>query len=358
LPFPQSNAGDSGILYTLVFLNRFVPLLVAAMLCTRAVTPTYAAADPVSVDAETARTIEGALQYLASKQSANGSWAIGAGVGGHPVAMTGYCLMAFLASGHVPNEGKYGTQVAKAMQFLVESILPDGLFRGVDRTKYMYNHGIATVALIELYGQVEDPSLRSKIDRLLNVIITGQNSSGGWRYVPNSKDSDISVSVMQVVALRAAKNAGFNVPQETIDRAVGYVKSCNHPASGGFTYQARTGGPGFARTAAAIYSLQVCGLYDDPMVARGAEYIFANKGDQNWQAYGNYYAAPATYMIGGDTWRKWYAHIRGTLLAQAKPEGNGRFWPTISTAGGPIFGTAVAATTLAMPYHYIPLYQR
>ena len=68
--------------------------------------------------------------------------------------------------------------------------------------------------------------------------------------------------MLQVVALRAARNGGLDVPQAVIDHAVKYVKSCYHEATGGFGYQPHRE-PGFARTAAAIYSLQVCGLYDD-----------------------------------------------------------------------------------------------
>jgi hypothetical protein len=87
------------------------------------------------------------------------------------------------------------------------------------------------------------------------------------------------------------------VPQATIDRAVQYVKSCQHAPSGGFTYQPGRD-PGFARTAAAIYSLQVCGLYEDPMVKRGAEYLMKNNDrNEKWFTYGNFYAAPAMYTI-------------------------------------------------------------
>src|SRR6266849_9616042 len=65
--------------------------------------------DNVVVDDATEAVIKGALKYLAAKQSPNGSW--NAGGGEHPVAMTAYTLMAFLAAGNTPNEGEYGKQV-------------------------------------------------------------------------------------------------------------------------------------------------------------------------------------------------------------------------------------------------------
>src|SRR5678816_742953 len=101
------------------------------------------------------------------------------------------------------------------------------------RDRYMYSHGIATIALAELYGQTRSPAMRPKLEKLIRLIIASQNSEGGWRYRPVASDADISVSVLQVVALRAAKNGGLDVPQRTIAAAVKYVKDCQHAPSGG-----------------------------------------------------------------------------------------------------------------------------
>ena len=109
------------------------------------------------------------------------------------------------------------------------------------------------------------------------------------------------------------------MPQTTIDRGVSFVKSCYDRRSGGFTYQPRGNPPGFARTAAAIYSLQVCGRYDDREVKTGAQYLLEKRMTTNgeWFTYGNFYAAPAMYMIGGDTWRRWYDRMKQVLIDDA-----------------------------------------
>src|SRR5690242_2675483 len=112
-----------------------------------------AAVDTVIVDPPTESVINGAMGYLASQQQANGSWSAQGRKGDHPVAMTGYTLLAFMAAGNLPEEGDYARQVSAGMQFLLDSLQPDGTYRGVDGSKYMYNHGIATLALGELYGQ-------------------------------------------------------------------------------------------------------------------------------------------------------------------------------------------------------------
>ena len=93
--------------------------------------------------------------------------------------------------------------------------------------------------------------------------------------------------------------------------------------------------PGFARTAAAIYSLQVCGLYDDEMVKQGSEFLLKSH-DRSWFSYGHFYAAPAKYMIGGETWSKWYEPISEELLpARAfKRMGDVCYWDPMTAATG------------------------
>jgi len=334
--------------------------LLLTLTCARAGEPPRK--DPVVVDANTEAVIKGALKYMVSKQAPNGSWAVSPEEQQHPIAITGYTLMAFQAAGQLPGEGEFGKNVSAGMQYLLDSTAADGLIGNRNDGQYMYGHGVASIALAELYGQTRAPAMRQKLDRIIKVIIASQNNEGGWRYRPVAREADISVTVLQVVALRAARNAGLDVPQATIENAVKYVKSCYHPASGGFTYQPNRE-PGFARTAAAIYSLQVCGLYEDDMVKKGSEYLLAHHQDHDqWFTYGNFYAAPAQYMVGGETWRKWYAEMNDVLVKAATPQKDMYFWDKSKLDQGrpvgDLYCTAVYTMILAMPYHYIPLYQR
>lgn len=325
--------------------------------------------DKVVVDKKTEIIIEGALKYLASRQAPTGFFqGVTTDEKRHPISMTGYCLMAFQAAGHLPDEGEFGKNVSMAMQYLLDSMHPDGVMGNREDDKYMYSHGVATIALAELYGQTRSTQIRPKLERAVKLILSSQSNVrgpdyGGWRYKPVVNDADISVTVLQVVALRAAKNGGLDVPQKTIDEAVMYVKNCADPG-GGFLYrpQEKGKGPGFARTAAAIYSLQVCGLYDDPLVKKGSDYLLSNKEQRLWFTYGNFYAAPAQYMIGGETWEKWYGYTRDVLLKAVSRQGELAWWESKLDEGrgnvGPLYCTAVYAMILAMPYHYIPLYQR
>ena len=318
--------------------------------------------DPVKVDARTEEVIRGALKWLAAAQSPNGSWGTAGMERQHPTAITGYALLAFLAAGQLPGEGEFGKTVSAGMEYLINSLSPEGLYSNRESGQYMYGHGVATIALAELYGSSKSPAARAKLDKAIRLIISAQNREGGWRYRPVASDADISVTVLQVTALRAAKNSGIDVPQSTIDNAVKYVKRCQHASSGGFCYQPGQS-PGYARTAAAIYSLQVCGLYDDEMVKRGAEYLVKNtKEREQWFTYGSFYAAPALYMIGGEQWNKWYGQMKDLLLQNTTKRGDTYYWEPRLDRGndgvGPTYTTSVYTMILAMPFHYVPLYQR
>ncbi len=339
------------------------PLLTLALLPTLALAEPSAGrlTDSVKIDPRTEQVIKGTLKYLAANQSENGAWL---GIEGqekqYPIAMTAYTLMAMLAAGQLPDEGEYGKNVSAGLRYLLDSIDDDGLIGERNSGQYMYFHGVATIALAEIYGQTQSTTLRPKLEKLIKVIVSSQNDKGGWRYKPYVSDADISVTVLQVVALRAAKNGGLKVPQKTIDNAIEYVRSCYHQGSGGFSYQPNQE-DGFARTAAAVYSLQVCGQYDDPKVKTGSEYLFKKFNDnERWFTYGMFYAAPAQYMIGGKVWEEWYPKCRDLLVPKIKDGPDGQmYWETAQGgAPGPLYTTAVYTMILAMPNHYVPLYQR
>jgi hypothetical protein len=330
-------------------------------------------ADSVQVDPATETVINGALKYLAAQQMPNGSWT---GDKNNPVsaqwavAMTSYVMMAFMANGNLPNAGPYAKQVRNGLQFLLDSVQADGTFHEGDRSHYMYSHGLGTMVLAEIYGETQNPAIRPKLEHVVLLIIHGQSPEGGWRYQPGSRDADISVTVPQTVALCAAKRAGIAVPQATIDRAVAYIKRCEVDDTGGFAYQAHGGGPGFARTAAAIYALQITGLYDDPMVAKGSDFVMKSIAESRfpgwqveWLTYGNYYAGVAHYLIGGEKWKTYYQDFgQQYLLPKVTTVGEMSHWAESidpkAKGIGANWCTAVFTTILSLPYGYLPLYQR
>src|SRR5215212_1604439 len=135
----------------------------------------------VVVDDKSVQVIRGALKWLASKQNSNGSWTASDGER-QEVAMTGYVRITFLSCGHLPDEGEHGKTVTAGVNYLLNNVRADGTFQPIGH--YMYGHGVASIALAEVYGQTKDPRVRPKLEQVIRTIITSQNYEGGWRYNP------------------------------------------------------------------------------------------------------------------------------------------------------------------------------
>jgi Prenyltransferase and squalene oxidase repeat len=296
-----------------------------------------------------------ALAYLASKQQPDGGWH-------RNQAINAVALLAFLGRGHVPGRGPYRDVLERGKKYLLGMPNPQNPFVAFGT---MYEHGLATLTLAEMYGMDPDPALEDKLRRAVDLIVRSQSPHGGWRYSPNPGDQDLSVTVMQIVALRAANNAEIAVPPRTIERAIRYVRSCASPA-GGFGYQGPAQGP--QTTAAGILSLQLLGKYDDPTVPKALDYLaqlpveWSNRGIQYFY-YFHYYAIQANYQAGGKYWNGWHPRIRELLLDRQNADGS---WDvpggTAENEGtvGPnkVYWTAMASLVLDIYMHFLPAYQR
>jgi hypothetical protein len=307
----------------------------------------------------TAAAIERGLAFLAKQQQSDGAF----GLGGQArnVAICGLSGIAMLSSGSAPGRGAYGKNLDRCIDFILANTQESGFIttQGVGQHGPMYGHGFATLFLAESYGMTPRADLREKLKSAVNLIVSTQNQEGGWRYQPIRSDADLSVTIAQVMALRAARNAGIHVPKETVDRCIDYVKKSQN-ADGGFMYQLNTNGPsGFPRSAAGVVALYSAGIYEGPEVERGLNYLMQNlpRGDEfsreNHFFYGHYYAVQAMWHAGGEYWSQWYPAIRDSLLTRQRPTGE---WddPTIC----PEYATAMACIILQMPNNYLPIFQR
>lgn len=323
----------------------------------------------VEISPEVQAAIDKGLQYLALTQQEDGAW--GGETWPKHAGVSGFCLMALLSSGSVPGEGPYGAEAQKAVDFLVDQIKPSG-FIATKWTSYgpMYGHAVATLALSEAYGMSPREDMRPKLRQAVNVIIKSQHPDGGWRYLPvPTGDSDISVTVCQVVALRSARNAGFTVPKATIDRAVEYVGRCARP-DGSFSYQAGGGQPSFPCTAAGLTTLYGAGVYEDQRLELGLAHLFRVAPDVDsrtrWGGdahyfYGHYYAIQAMYQAGGKHWEAWYPKIAKALVERQDRDGGwdeGAYVHQRSGNVGRPYATAMALTILQAPKRHLPIFQR
>ncbi len=300
----------------------------------------------------------------------------------HSAAMTSLALMGLASVGHMPNDPTpEGVACGRALRYVVEGIEPDenGYLGRSDRSR-MYGHGIITLMLAEMIGHAPDEATDKRMHDMLKgavqLILRSQQvpkseaNRGGWRYEPSSSDSDISVSVWQVMSLRAAKNAGFDVPKEAIDSAVAYIKrsyrverdSNGNPRSdaAAFSYEPYGGRQTFSTTAAGLLSLQVCGQYDAPEVVGSANWLMKSPPEVNepWFFYGCYYYAQGMYQRGGDHAATARQKTEQMLISAQSEDGS--WYPRNGNekSAGAVYATSLALLSLSVHHHFLPIYQK
>ncbi len=338
--------------------RSLIALLVWAVAVRAAAAPEPAV--PTGLDA----AVNSGLDFLAAQQGQDGSFGAAAGP---RLATSGLSLLAFLAAGSVPDQGKYGSTVRAAIDFLTIQAQPDGYFGKVDGSR-MYGQGIATLALAEAYGVEDSEEGRQKLHAVLSkavkVILDAQAvnkpepQAGGWRYEPQAGDSDLSLSGWNALALRACRGVGLAVPAEGVQKAVQFILRC-HVATGGFGYQPGTPALNSA-TGVGVLSLYLLDAASRPEIADGLKFLTEHPVDDqsNYMFYTLYYATQAAFQAGEPT----YSAIAGPNFARLfkgqQPDGGWLDPKGQESAGGRVYSTSMALLALEVPYRLLPIYQR
>jgi len=344
--------------------------------------PTRSRSGAEFINQETQTQIERGLEFLARSQYNDGSFPGGSvvdrgGTGGWSVGVSSLAALALMAGGHQPGRGKYGKAVAKAVEYVSSMAggpasgfltTPDSQMNGrlASYPSPIYSHGFGTLFLSEVCGMTpaaaRDAKVRAALEQAVEFTVKAQNREGGWRYEPLAQYADVSVTVAQMMALRAARNAGLFVRKTVMDNAAAYVKGCQLP-DGGFSYFKGQGDSAFARSAAAIVGLYSAGIYEAKEVERGLRYLqqftpgrpFSPREilpQHYW--YAQYYAALAMWTAGDEYWTAWLPAIRDELLTKAKASGGS--WTDVSH--GSSYATAMALIILQLPNNYLPILQK
>lgn len=331
------------------------------------------------------KATEAGLKWIVDTQHRDGHWE--ANGGQYPASMTALCGMALLMEGSTIKDGRYTDNVRRAVDWLMDRSQPNGLIgnpaNAAEQQRYMYGHGFGMLFLASVYGEEEDGDRRKKLERILTrgVEFTGkaQTNRGGWGYVSAADGSDFdegSVTITQLQAIRAARNAGIAVPNSIIDKAVKYLKDSTTPR-GGVIYSlahggAAMGGERAPLTAAAVACSFSAGEYNSDLAKKWLEYCAANiplgRGRVGHDEYLHYYYAQAIYILGDDGWMKLFPKsTKESALTWSKYRQT-MFEHMISTQGrdgswsggyiGPQLTTAVYLTILQLDKGLLPIYQR
>ncbi len=311
------------------------------------------------------RAINQALAYLASTQDREGAWS--AGFRGRNPTITALAVMAFMSAGHVPGEGKYGDVVERGINFVLRSQAPNGLIASEGHYE-MYQHGICTLMLAEAVGMCEGKQateVRQRLEKAVQIILKAQRKSGyhkgGWRYRVNGDDADISVTGWQLMALRAARNVGCDVPPSAIDHAVEFINKCYDASSGGYRYM-----PGaqltLACTGTSVLALELCGkqYHRSAAALRAGAYILKNELSRSraHYYYGIYYCSQAMFQLGDNYWNTFRERLHSQLLNSQNANGSWTGRVSDDAQFGSNYCTAMAVLALTVEYRFLPIYQR
>jgi hypothetical protein len=216
--------------------------------------------------------------------------------------------------------------------------------------------------LSEIMGMEEDAQrmeqIRFALQNGVKLTDRAQSRLGGWLYTPEMNGDEGSVTVTQVQALRAARNAGVAVPKKVIDNAMGYLEKSVQP-DGGIAYRVGMAGSRAPITAAAVACWFNAGLYDDPMARNALRYckrtIRVEQGTGTWGHwyYSQLYLAQVMYLAGDEEWNAYFPKLRDRLLETQDADGA---W--MGDSVGRVYGTAIATIVLQLPYNRLPIMQR
>jgi hypothetical protein len=340
-------------------------------------------------------SVEQGLAWLATQQNADGSFrTIEIGQPG----VTAFCVMAFLAKGKTPADAEYGPAISKAIDFICAQQKRNGLLATIAPNKVpiprvpnsqheehlpaVYNHSIAALALTEAYGECEKEQADKLIDvieRAVSATLEMQNwrkhrmDKGGWRYLgkPYSDDSDLSITGWQLMFLRSARNAGFEVPQENINWAVAYIEKCFQKQEGSFSYCSRhTRSVSRAMAGAGVLAMAHAGKHQSDMATQASNWILERDFTKfnhepacqlSWQDdrynYGVFLCTQAMYQQGGRYWKEFYPPVVDAVLGAQKEDGS---WPAEPTdrVYGNCYTTALCVLSLSVSDQLLPIFQR
>ena len=274
-------------------------------------------------------------------------------------AMTAMALLAYLGHCELQDSPTFGPTVQKGIDFLT-STPPDGPVQGGAGS---YSHPIRTYALCEAYTMTKIPKLKEYAKRAAEVIVKGQNESGGWAYGYGKgpvAHTDLSVTGWNIQALKAAALTGISIDglDASMDKATAYTKRCQD-ATGKFAYKEGSGGKP-SLTGTGVLCLQIWKNASSKEAQLGLDWIIANQ-KQEWKqidVYEWYYHAQACFQAtgvsgGSKYWRAWNKNFQQIVCGAQASDGH---WPHGKHFHGDtdIYRTTMTILMLEVYYRYMP----
>jgi len=314
--------------------------------------------DTLGGDKESEASVQRALDWFTKTQEPDGHWEMTkhGGEAKHEVAATAMALLCYFGWGAKHTEaGPYQDPAKRAIQWLIAQQKENGDLRSKD----MYDHAIATMALTEAYGITKDENLREPAEKAVDFIVKAQHkTTGGWRYQPGNP-GDTSVFGWQVMALKSAEMSGIEVPAKSFEMAAKWLDKVGGGKHGGhYGYTGKNPAP--AMTAEGMFCRQLMGWSrEEPKMRETAAYL-NTRLPEGVDFYYWYYGALSLFQHQGPVWEEWNDRLKKKLKhIQVKSGKNAGSWDPTGTLGnrmGRVVSTAMATLSLEVYYRYLPLY--
>lgn len=299
------------------------------------------------------------LAWLAAHQEADGSWDAekwGARKE-HTVGITALSLLAFMGRDSDPINGPYHGAIRRGIRFLVGQQDVGGRV-GPVCANAMYNHGMATVALLK--ARRLDPGKAwtdaDAGDQAVDFACAAQKESGGWGYSEGSEGAaNTSITVWQLQSLMLAEAMGRRELAPRIERSMAWLRGMVD-VNGRMGYSREEASPnGYETlTAAGILCLLAGDSHpkDNDRVALLVRSLEASAGRQGKTIdyYRWYFMTQALQSTGSTASKEVAGHMQELLIAQQAQKGPGagswELGDRWSPAGGRIYTTSMALLSL------------
>lgn len=302
--------------------------------------------------------IQKGIKWLIENQNPDGSW--GCEKNQPPsFALTSLSTLALLASGSSADRGPYQKPIQRALKWVEENRMKSGFMSMFDSTAMgeVYEHAAGTLLMAHLYGMSRDKGgdnkdpdarLKATLERALKILEDRQNDDGGWGGYGGTRSSEIGVTAMAYMAIRAGYSCGLNRDKADLKKLEAYLKNAINDG------RSRIYGT-------SAYLRVMYGLGKAKEADAALQQLLKMKLGQEHGRMSEWDYMAAHYSVGAlihdeksEAWKKWYTYVRDFLVKIQQKDGS---WIVEYCLHCRVFASSLALLTLQMPGRILPVDQ-
>ncbi len=350
------------------------------------------------------------LFWFAAHQSSDGSWkadgfnktckgepvedpdafAEDLGNSAYDVGVTGLAVCAFLGAGYT-NRGThpFKSVVSKGLRYLKNVQDPDGCFGARDDQRFLTNHALASLGMLEAYGMTLSPIFKGSAQRALDFIAFARRPDSAWGYRLRDGSGDAITTGLSLFPIRSAqlinkdavargRRAPLVVDEKAFPHSIAWLRTLTNERTGYVGYDEHSDVPwrpldrardypaGYAPTPTATAVIAHVFGGADPVKDKDVRLSLRHLADNPpiWNpergtvdAFYWWQGTLAAFLAGGSVWKTWRDAIRTEIVATQRTDdlycdGKGS-WDPVGVWGDELgrVGTTALMTMIASVYY-------